>query len=136
MLSNCIVTLAPASTACCHNLSTFFAYTWRVTGLVPRESGACALPPGNTSDIIKIESPILILACIRFPSGTGCRASSFAPKAFLYQSIAAAAPLIARYGVMVRNPGGIGAFLDLAGFFAFPFFDLDLGMIGARETVD
>jgi hypothetical protein len=46
--------------------------------------------------IIKIESPILILACISFPSGMGCRASSFAPKAFLYQSIAAAAPLIAR----------------------------------------
>ena len=82
------------------------------------------------SDSITIESPILMRAFMIFPSGMASRASSFAPKAFLYQSIAAAAPLIARYGVMVRNPGGIGAFLDLAGFFAFAFFDLDLGMIG------
>jgi hypothetical protein len=101
---------------------------------LPRVSGDC-VPPGNVSDSITIESPILMRACMSFPSGTACRASSFAPKAFLYQSIAAAAPLIARYGVTVRNPGGIGAFLDL-GFFAFAFFDLDLGMIGASEAVD
>ena len=65
-----------------------------------------------------------------FPSGTACRESSFAPKAFLYQSMAAAAPLIARYGVTDRNPGGMGAFLDFAGFFAFAFLDLDFGMVG------
>ena len=70
-----------------------------------------------------------------FPSGMASRASSFALKAFLYQSIAAAAPLIARYGVTVWNPGGMGAFLDL-GFFAFAFFDLDLGMVGASDAVD
>src|SRR6266567_6747400 len=108
---------------------------WSVTGLLPRASGDCA-PPGKVSDSITIESPILIRACMSFPSGTACRASSFAPKAFLYQSIAAAAPLIARYGVTVRNPGGIDAFLDLAGFFAFTFFDLDLGMVGACNAVD
>src|SRR5260370_8803876 len=104
-------------------------------GLLAMVSGDCG-PPGNGWDRITIESPILMRACMSFPSGTACRASAFAPKAFLYQSIAAAAPLIARYGVMVRNPGGIGAFLDLAGFFAFAFFDLDLGMIGATEAVD
>jgi len=71
-----------------------------------------------------------------FPSGTAWRASSFAPKAFLYQSMAAAAPLIARYGVMVRNPGGMGAVFGFAGFFAFAFLDLDLGMVGASESVD
>jgi len=71
-----------------------------------------------------------------FPSGTAWRASSFAPKAFLYQSMAAAAPLIARYGVTVRNPGGMGVFLDFAGFFAFAFLDLDLGMTGASGDVD
>jgi hypothetical protein len=65
-----------------------------------------------------------------FPSGIACRDSSRALKAFLYQSIAAAAPLITRYGVTVLNPGGMGAFLDFAGFFAFDFFDLDLGMVG------
>jgi hypothetical protein len=35
-----------------------------------------------------------------------------------------------RYGVTEWNPGGIGAFLDFAGFFVFAFFDLDLGMVG------
>ena len=44
--------------------------------------------------------------------------------------MAAAAPLIARYGVTDRNPGGMGAFLDFAGFFAFAFLDLDFGMVG------
>src|SRR5467141_3948347 len=108
---------------------------WSVTGLLPRTSGDC-VPPGKVSDSITIESPILMRACMSLPSGTACRASSFAPNAFLYQSIAAAAPLIARYGVTVRNPGGIGAFLDFAGFFAFAFFDLDLGMVGASDAVD
>src|SRR6266851_6925280 len=106
-----------------------------VTGLLPRVSGDC-VPPGNASDSITIESPILMRACMSFPSGTAWRASSLALNAFLYQSMAAAAPLIARYGVMVRNPGGIGAFLDFTGFFAFAFFDLDLGMVGASEPVD
>ena len=77
-----------------------------------------------------MESPILMRAFIIFPSGMVSRASSFAPKAFLYQSIAAPAPLIVRYGVTVWNPAGMGAFLDFAGFFAFAFFDLDLGMVG------
>src|SRR5437899_9865268 len=108
---------------------------WSVTGLLPRTSGDC-VPPGKVSDSITIESPIRMRACMSFPSGTACRASSFAPKAFLYQSIAAATPLIARYGVTVRNHGGMGAFLDFAGFFAFAFFDLDLGMVGASEAMD
>src|SRR5438445_75826 len=82
------------------------------------------------SDSITIESPILIRACMSLPSGTAWRASSLALNAFLYQSIAAAAPLIARYGVTVRNPGGTGAFLDFTGFFACAFLDLDLGMDG------
>jgi hypothetical protein len=50
--------------------------------------------------------------------------------------MAAAAPLIARYGVTVLNPGGIGAFLDFACFFAFAFLDLDLGIVGASGDVD
>src|SRR5438552_13359208 len=104
-------------------------YMWSVTGLLPRASGDC-VPPGKVSDSITIESPIRIRACISFPSGTAWRASSFAPKAFLYQSIAADAPLMARYGGTDRNPGGMGAFLDFAGFFAFAFLDLDLGMVG------
>jgi len=83
-----------------------------------------------------MESPILMRAFMIFPSGMASRASSFAPKAFLYQSMAGAAPLIVRYGVTVWNPGGIGAFLDFAGFFAFAFFDLDLGMVGASGDVD
>src|SRR6266704_3188845 len=102
---------------------------WSVTGLLPRASGDC-VPPGKVSDSITIESPIRMRACMSFPSGTACRESSFAPKAFLYQSMAAAAPLIARYGVTDRNPGGMGAFLDFAGFFAFAFLDLDFGMVG------
>src|SRR3989442_14636929 len=102
---------------------------WSVTGLLPSMSGDLGPPPGNVSDSITIESPILMRAFMIFPSGMASRASSFAPKAFLYQSIAAAAPLIARYGVMVRNPGGMGAFLDFAGFFAFALLDLDLGML-------
>jgi hypothetical protein len=44
--------------------------------------------------------------------------------------MAAAAPLIVRYGVTEWNPGGIEAFLDFAGFLAFAFLDLDLGMEG------
>jgi hypothetical protein len=71
-----------------------------------------------------------------FPSGIASRASSFALKAFLYQFMAAAAPLIVRYGVTVWNPGGIGAFLDFAGFFAFTFFDLDFGIVGACDSMD
>src|SRR6266571_292012 len=102
---------------------------WSVTGLLPRTSGDC-VPPGKVSDSITIESPILMRACMSFPSGRACRANSLAPKAFLYQSIAAAAPFIARYGVTVRNPGGIGAFLD------FAFFDLDFGIVGASEAID
>src|SRR5947209_16713536 len=102
---------------------------WSVTGLLPRISGDC-VPPGKVSDSIPIESPIRMRACMSFPSGTACRTSSFAPKAFLYHSMAAAAPLIARYGVTVRNRGEMGAFLDFACFFAFAFFDLDLGMDG------
>src|SRR5437879_13840078 len=102
---------------------------WSVTGWLPRISGDC-VPPGMVCDSITIESPIRMRACMSFPSGTACRASSFAPKAFLYHSMAAAAPLIARYGVTVRNPGGMGAFLDFAGFFVFAFFDLDFGMVG------
>src|SRR5712664_4475068 len=108
---------------------------WSVTGLFPRASGDC-VPPGNVSDSITIESPILMRACMSLPSETAWRASSLALKAFLYQSMAAAAPLVARYGVMVRNPGGIGAFLDFAGFFVFAFLDLDLGMVEASESVD
>ena len=75
-----------------------------------------------------IESPILIWAFIITPPGAESRRSSFAPSAFLYQSIAAAAPLTVRYGVTVRNPGGIGAFFTV--FFVFIFLDLDLGMSG------
>src|SRR2546425_4548528 len=100
---------------------------WSVTGLLPRTSGDC-VPPGKVSDSITIESPILMRACMSLPSGTACRASSLALNAFLYQSMAAAAPLITRYGVTVRNPGGTGAFFDFAGFFTFAFLDLDLGM--------
>ncbi len=50
--------------------------------------------------------------------------------------MAAAAPLIVRYGVTVWNPDGMGAFLGFAVFFAFAFLDLDLGMVGASEPVD
>src|SRR2546425_11487672 len=102
---------------------------WSVTGLLPRASGEC-VPQGKVSDSITIESPIRMRGCMSVPFGTASRASSFATKAFLYQSMAAAAPLIARYGVTVRNPGGMGVFLDFAGFFAFAFLDLDFGMDG------
>src|SRR5437667_10016506 len=101
-------------------------YMWSVTGLLPRASGDC-VPPGKVSDSITIESPIRIRACISFPSGTAWRASSFAPKAFLYQSIAAHAPLMARSGVTYRNPGAMDAVLAFAGIFSFAFVDLDLG---------
>src|SRR5438132_12139516 len=107
---------------------------WSVTGLLPRTSGDC-VPPGKVSDSITIESPIRMRACMSFPSGTAWRASSFAPKAFLYQSMAAAAPLIARYGVTVRNHGGMGGFLDFAGLLAFAFLYLYLGMFGDSDDV-
>src|SRR6059036_3578641 len=80
----------------------------RDTVLVPRVVGDFTSAPGNSSDIITIESPILIAAFMIVPPGPGARETSFAPKAFLYQSIAGPAPWIARYGVTVRNPGGIG----------------------------
>src|SRR3989442_11640737 len=92
---------------------------WRDTVLVPRELGDFTSAPGNSSDIITIESPILITAFMIVPPGPGAREISFAPKAFLYQSIAWPAPLMARYGVTVRSPAGIavtraGAFRAVA----------------------
>src|SRR4029077_13384712 len=107
-----------------------------LTGLLPSISGDWGPPPGKVSDSITIESPILIRAFMIFPSGMASRANSFALNAFLYQSMAAAAPLIVRYGVTVWNPGGIGAFLDFVGFLAFAFFDLDFGIVGACDAVD
>src|SRR5205809_2638285 len=80
---------------------------WRDTVLVPNELGDFTSAPGNSSDIITIESPILITAFMIVPPGPGAREISFAPNAFLYQSIAWPAPWMARYGVTVRRPAGI-----------------------------
>src|SRR6266545_3319574 len=80
---------------------------WRETVLVPRELGDFTSAPGNSSDIITIESPILITAFMIVPPGPGAREISFAPNAFLYQSIAWPAPWMAKYGVTVRSPAGI-----------------------------
>src|SRR5215471_16372953 len=63
--------------------------------------------PGYSSARNRWESPILSSACMIRPSGLGMRLSSVAPKAFLYNSIAAAAFLQVRPGVMVWNPSGI-----------------------------
>src|SRR2546422_5017617 len=94
---------------------------WSVTGVLPSSNGSLCVPPGKTSDIITIESPISTRPCISLPSGMTCLSltNSFAPNAFLYHSIASAAPLIAKYGVTLRNPSGIGL-----GRFDFDF-DLD-----------
>src|SRR5262245_32146795 len=76
-----------------------------------------------------IESPIRILACMTFPSGSDCLESSFALNAFLYQSSASAAPSIERYGVTLLNPGGIAGFdffdLAFAAFLLLLFLDFD-----------
>ena len=55
----------------------------RFTVVVPAITGELESPPENASDIITMESPILIVACIRVPSGIGDRSISFAPNAFL-----------------------------------------------------
>src|SRR5437867_4403263 len=96
---------------------------WRDTVLVPNELGDFTSAPGNSSDIITIESPILITAFMIVPPGPGAREISFAPNAFLYQSIAWPAPWMARYGVTVRSPGGIAlAPADAFRFVAVPRF--------------
>src|SRR6266571_1408153 len=90
----------------------------RVVVVLPRLVGDCVSPPGNTSLIMTMESPIRIRPWISFPSGVGSRSSSLAPKAFLYQSNAFAAPSIDKYGVTVPKPFGIGSSL---GFFGLAF---------------
>src|SRR5206468_3829761 len=63
------------------------------------------------------ESPMRISACMILPSGPTARATSSAPRAFLYQSIAFAALSSISCGVTVWCPSGIG-------FFAFAITDL------------
>src|SRR5207245_213949 len=71
----------------------------RFAVVAPADVGDFESPPGNSSDIMIIESPIWIIACIRGPSGIGWRDTSFAAIAF-------AAPPITRYGVTVCMPRG------------------------------
>src|SRR6185295_11865922 len=54
--------------------------------------------------------PIRISACRILPSGPTARATSSAPRPFLYQSIACAALSHASCGVTVWCPGGTGLF--------------------------
>src|SRR5438132_2025051 len=56
------------------------------------------------------ESPIRTSACMIFPSGPVARATSSAPSAFLYQSIACAALSSVSCGVTVWYPSGTALF--------------------------
>src|SRR2546422_340606 len=75
--------VAPAARAWSQSLSTSFVYTCRLNVVPPAELGDFVSLPGNSSDIITSESPILIIACISVPSGIPWRVISFAPNAFL-----------------------------------------------------
>src|SRR3989475_10097764 len=77
------VGFAPALRAWFQSLSTSFEEICRFTVVDPADVGDFESPPGNSSDIMMMESPILIVACINVPSGIGDRSTSLAPKALL-----------------------------------------------------
>src|SRR5207245_415808 len=60
---------------------------WSVTGVLPSSSGSLCVPPGKTSDIITIESPISIRPCISLPSGMACLSLMYSLVLFRFREI-------------------------------------------------
>ena len=89
-----------------------------VTVLLPSEVGE-AVFPGNSSDIIRIESPIFSLACRIFPSGNVSTPSFFAPNASCKNQSPRLLPFIIRYGVTVPKPLGMRACPPMEDFILF-----------------
>ena len=69
-----------------------------------------AFAPPIASFSMMSESPMRISACMIFPSGPTARATSSAPSAFLYQSMACAALSRVSCGVTVWCPSGTAFF--------------------------
>lgn len=101
-----IVIFAPPDIAYPHSLSAFLEYMCRVTVLVPSVVGDLTSEPENSSESMTIQSPILICTLSILQSDNVFRLSSFALKAFLQKSIASAARVITRYGVIEWNSEG------------------------------
>src|SRR5688572_15006925 len=102
-----MVTVAPAFTARLNMASAFSTMRWMVTGEPLSDFGPTA-PHSGISSTRNNAAPLMRMhACIRRPSGPGMRISSTAPKAFLYQSIACAAPATTRWGVTAVRPSGM-----------------------------
>src|SRR5688572_32930711 len=79
---------------------------WIVTGEPLSDFGPIA-PHSCISSTRNTAAPLVRMqACMRRPSGPGMRISSVAPNAFLYQSIACAAPATTRCGVTAVIPSG------------------------------